>query len=77
MMHRRKCWGVLWRGAEQCLLGDSKQPHRALLFETRKAARAFIRENYGYIRIRKDLRKAPHWWRMPLAVRVEVSVKTI
>ena len=43
------------------------------LFRTRREAREYINEKYGYIRTRKDLRAEPHFWRMPRAVRVSVT----
>lgn len=46
-----------------------------LLFHTRELARAWINEHYGYIRTRPDLRSAPHFWRMPSAVRVLVTIR--
>jgi hypothetical protein len=42
------------------------------LFRTRHDCRAFIEERYGYIRTRSDLRREPHGWMVPRAVRVEV-----
>lgn len=47
------------------------------LFRTRKAARAFIKERYGYIAKRPDLRAEPHGWLMPQAVRVSVTLKVL
>lgn len=46
-----------------------------VLFHTRAAARAFIREKYGYIATRPDLRAEPHGWRVPRAIRVSVVLK--
>jgi hypothetical protein len=46
-----------------------------IVFRTRKETRAFIRERWGYIAKRPDLRKPPHCWRMPKPVRVTVAVK--
>ena len=45
------------------------------LFRTRRECRAFIKEKYGYIAERPDLRVEPHGWRMPQAVKVEI-IKT-
>jgi len=42
------------------------------LFRTRREAREFIEQRYGYIRNRADLRAEPHGWRVPRAVKVEV-----
>jgi hypothetical protein len=43
------------------------------LFRTRQQARDFITQNYGFIRDREDLRKEPHGWRVPSAVKVIVA----
>lgn len=45
-----------------------------LLFATRREASDYARDRFGYIATRKDLREAPHYWRMPKPVRVMVSV---
>lgn len=77
----QEAWGILWRsenrldGVDRRLVGVSHHPSRTLLFETRKAARAFIRSRYGYIAKRRDLRAEPHGWRMPIPVRVTISVE--
>lgn len=47
------------------------------MFSTRAQARARIEERYGYIRSREDLRAAPHWWRVPRAVRVRVRLELV
>lgn len=44
------------------------------LFRTRKKCEAWIKEHYSYIRDREDLRKEPHGWRLPKAVKVFVQV---
>jgi hypothetical protein len=44
------------------------------LFTTRAAARAWIKERYGYIAQRPDLRREPHGWMMPRPVRVKISI---
>jgi hypothetical protein len=44
------------------------------LFHTRREARLYIDEKFGYIRRRIDLRVEPHGWRMPRAVRVVVAL---
>jgi hypothetical protein len=48
---------------------------RLTLFATKKACQEWIRDNYGYIRTRKDLRVEPHCWRVPKAVRVTVTIE--
>lgn len=50
---------------------------KPLLFFSRREARDFIRQRYGYIARRKDLRAEPHGWRMPQAVKVEVVIRRI
>jgi hypothetical protein len=45
-----------------------------LLFKTRAECRAFIKERWGYIATRRDLRVEPHGWRLPVAVRVKVEI---
>jgi len=67
-------WGVLWRsnnrldGVREHLIYDSRIP---LLFITRREARKFIAERYGYLRARPDLKAEPHGWKMPIPVKVE------
>lgn len=43
------------------------------LFSTRRKAKEFIEQKYGYIRTRKDLRNEPHGWRLPQPIRVSVT----
>lgn len=47
----------------------------SLMFESRRACQEYIKEKYGYIRDRKDLREEPHGWRMPKATRIKIVVK--
>ena len=42
------------------------------LFRTRRECRAFIKDRYGYIKEREDLRRQPHGWRLPRAIKVKV-----
>ena len=46
-----------------------------IVFGTRQEARDWIRERYGYIRHRKDLRREPHGWRLPSPVRIKVITR--
>lgn len=62
-------WSVKWHPG---IMWHNCQP---LLFFTRREARAFIQEHYGYIKTREDLRRPPHNWRLPTAVRVTVDIK--
>jgi len=43
------------------------------LFSTKRECQAFIKDKYGYIATRKDLRSPPHNWRMPKPVKVIIS----
>lgn len=45
------------------------------MFNSRAEARAFIEDNFGYIRERKDLQDYPHGWKMPIPVRITISVE--
>lgn len=47
---------------------------RIALFRTRKMARAWRDEYYGYIRRRPDLQKEPHGWMIPKVVKVAMKV---
>lgn len=49
------------------IMGQSGMP---FLFRTRREAREFIKEHYGYIKTREDLRYLG--WRMPRPVKVTV-----
>jgi len=44
-----------------------------VLFRTRRQCREFIKDKYGYIAERPDLRAEPHGWRMPQTVKVVIS----
>jgi hypothetical protein len=73
-------WGVQWYsvnrldGITRRLIWGGGLP---LLFRTRKDARDYVAERYGYIRHRPDLRAEPHGWRVPRAVRVEVTLRAL
>ena len=70
-------WAVLWRsknrldGERSFFLRDNLVP---MLFKTRAKARAFIATTYGYLHARPDLQREPHGWRMPIPVRVTITV---
>lgn len=82
----RRGWAVKWRSGPdnvdrkvcQHLLGDwgNRLPygHHPLLFQTRRAAREWAKEHYGYIAARPDLRKYPHDWKPPQVVRVRMTM---
>lgn len=67
-------WGVRFRtkdGPEHLL----KRGYVPALFATKREAMEWIEQEFGYIRHREDLRRPPHNWRMPKAVRVWVEGK--
>lgn len=68
-------WGIL------VTHGDDMYLHMRhcipLLFKTKREASVCIRQDFGYITKRSDLRKPPHNWRMPKPVRVTVTVDTL
>ncbi len=70
-------WSVLWRSSNR-LDGETRRvmwnAGNPLLFRTRAQALAYIKDRYGYIARRADLRREPHGWRMPLPVRVAVDI---
>lgn len=69
-------WGLLWRsrnrldGLSEHLIFKDCLP---VLFVTRREAREYADTQYGYIRLRDDLRNEPHGWMMPSVVRVWFS----
>ena len=68
-------WGLLWRsrnrldGSRENLMCENGMP---LLFSIRAEARAWANYKYAYLRNRPDLRREPHGWKMPKAVRVVI-----
>ena len=75
-------WAVEWHsrnrldGDSRHLTWDLRDCGRYHLFRTRAECRAFIEDRYGYIRDREDLRREPHGWFMPRAIRVVVVPET-
>jgi hypothetical protein len=67
-------WSVLWRSRNQ-LDGDTQRLMHGVVFNTRREARAYVSQKYGYIRHRPDLRRDPHGWRMPKVVRVIITME--
>lgn len=69
-------WAVQWvtKAGPEWIIWRHCLP---LLFLTRREARAWIEENYGYIKTRPDLRANPHNWRLPRAMRVAVILKEL
>jgi hypothetical protein len=74
-----RCWAALWRSRNKL---DGEISHLMtvhcvpVLFRTARATTEWIREHYGYIATRKDLRAEPYGWRMPIPVRVEITVNS-
>jgi hypothetical protein len=76
-MHNK--WAVEWHSKG---IGDGDTRHFNFiwngavpyLFRTRKEARLFVEERYGFIRDRKDLQAEPYGWRMPKPVKVRIDI---
>lgn len=72
-------WAALWTSRNQLdgltrhLIYENGVP---ALFPKRRFARNFIRAQYGYIATRADLRAEPHGWRLPVAVKVTVTLSS-
>lgn len=73
-------WGALWRsnnkldGVNQHIIFENYLP---ALFLTKKEAIKFIKQKYGYIATRKDLRDEPHGWRMPKPIKLKISISKL
>jgi hypothetical protein len=80
-----RLWGVLYRKSDLALDGPSERLlpvvpwafHGPAVFRTRREAREFIQEKYGYIRHRTDLHAYPHGDRMPIPVKIEIVPRQI
>lgn len=85
-------WAVKWRedswldGKSEYLIGrfgsggkipDILSGYITMVFKTREQARKFVKRKFGYIRKRPDLRREPHGWKMPVVVKVNVTVEEI
>ncbi len=80
-------WAIEWKRGEKppILLGINhaglpELPNHAkglsiMLFSTRKEAEECIKKHYAYIKHRPDLRRAPHNWRMPRPVKIELKIE--
>ena len=68
-------WALEWNSRSNL---DGEQSHFMYenllpkVFKTRREARAWAKEKYGYIKTRPDLRAQPYGWRMPRPVRVRL-----
>jgi hypothetical protein len=77
-------WVPRWQSANQLdglrrhlMLWEGTVPGQMLMFKTRKACREWINNRYGYIKHRDDLKKEPHGWRVPKAVKVFVTIQEV
>jgi hypothetical protein len=73
----RILWGALWYsknrldGVSCHIINENCLP---MLFATRRKARKWLNEKYGYIKTRKDLRGKDYGWRFPRIVRLKISL---
>lgn len=70
-------WGIEWNSSNR-LDGERRfivmRDLCPALFKSRREARAYRDEKYGYIKGRPDLKAEPHGWTLPRIVRVECRV---
>lgn len=77
-MSELRAWGVEWHsrnlldGEQRYLQWRPSGEPNFTLFQTRREARTYIEQHYGYIRRRPDLQAEPFGWRVPQAVPVVV-----
>lgn len=70
-------WGALWHtknklsGVRKHIIFENCLP---VMFVTKREIKAYIKEKYGYIATRKDLRVEPHCWRVPKPIKLKISV---
>ena len=86
VLKARRCqqinkWGLFWWCPKKALARNKPgvthysehlefRDCRPIIFQTRKEAREYAEKKYGYIKTRKDVREFPHFWRMPIPVRI-------
>ncbi len=69
-------WAAEWHsncrldGETRHIIYDNCLP---VLFRTRQKCREFIKDTYGYIANRPDLRAEPHGWRTPQPIKVTIT----
>lgn len=79
---RIRRWALRWR-SRNYLDGTTEylvcRPTccRVISFETRREAREFRAQTFGYINSRPDLRGEPHGWLVPKIVRVEITTREV
>ena len=71
-------WGLEWYSRNK-VDGETRQVMFSngtpLMFKTRRQAREYANERYGYIKTRQGLRRGPHGWRMPRAKRMTITME--
>jgi hypothetical protein len=76
-----RAWTILHRSRNQLdgfmswYEGDCTHASGIKLFQNRELTRKYIKERYGYIAERIDLKKEPYGWRMPVPVRILVNIE--
>ena len=77
-MAKNEIWGAQWNsknlldGERSYLLHENLLP---VMFKTKYKCNEWIKNKYGYIAKRKDLRAEPHGWRMPKPVKLDIKIK--
>lgn len=73
-------WAVKWRSYNE-FAGKTEfftcDGLNYVLFRTKKEAVQHIKNGYGYISEMRDLRVEPHGWRMPIPVRVKITLTEV
>jgi len=70
-------WALLWRSSNSI---DGNTRHlmwhggKPLFFKTRREARNYRTERYGYILSRPDLKAEPDGWKFPAVVRATLTL---
>lgn len=74
-------WAVLFRsdnkldGYRESLCGNYRSDDLIpMLFRTRREARAWRDQHYGYIRDRRDVQQEPHGWKPAKVVKVAITI---
>ncbi len=68
-------WGILFKYKDSVYTPCSRIEYKGgipIIFKTKIACKKYIDKNYGYIKIRKDLRNYPHFWRLPKPTKIDV-----
>jgi hypothetical protein len=73
-----EAWGLLWYSrcaldGERSYIIRQRTASLPALFTTRREARDYANEHYGYIKQRIDLRQEPHGWRFPRPIRLRIT----